>query len=128
MNDTKPALMEHTELDVGSTVIVTGRPEVAVAVGVYVPPYVALFGAVDVKVIVWGALLTTVWFSISDVLPLKFGSPAYVAVSVFKPADVKTIVQLPAPFVRVLVQLCVPSDTVTSPTGVPLPGAITETL
>ena len=36
-----------------STVIVTGRPELAVAVGVYVLPTAALVGGVLVNVMVW---------------------------------------------------------------------------
>jgi hypothetical protein len=39
MNETTPALMEQTELAVPSTVITTGKPEVAVALGIYVGPW-----------------------------------------------------------------------------------------
>src|SRR6185295_4148261 len=49
----------QTEAADGSMVNVTGRPEVAVAVTVYVgPATVAPTGAVEVKVIVWFCLTT----------------------------------------------------------------------
>lgn len=48
--ETTPAFIEQTEEAVASIVRVTAKPDVAVAVGVYVgPPIVALDGAVDVK-------------------------------------------------------------------------------
>jgi hypothetical protein len=50
----EPAI-EQTLLAVGSIVSATGRPELAVAVAVYVPPNAAAVGAVDVNVIVWSA-------------------------------------------------------------------------
>ena len=49
---TVPDDIEQTVLEDESTVIVTGKPELAVAVGVYVLPTVALAGAVLVNVIV----------------------------------------------------------------------------
>jgi hypothetical protein len=52
--------------------------------------------------------------------------PAYVAVRAFSPAAANVMEQLPT--VASAVQLCVPSETVTSPVGVPLPGATTATL
>jgi hypothetical protein len=45
-------LIEHTELEDELTVSFTVSPEVEVAVGVYVPPTVALLGAVLVNVMV----------------------------------------------------------------------------
>jgi hypothetical protein len=47
-------------------------------------------------------------------------------VSVFEPADVDAIEQLPA--ATVPTQLAVPSLTVTLPVGVPVPGALTVTV
>ena len=53
VNDTVEPLMEHTELAAASIINVTGRPEEAVAVAVYVaPPTVAAAGAVEVNVMV----------------------------------------------------------------------------
>ena len=52
------------------------------------------------------------------VLPLKFGSPAYVAVRVLAPALVKVSEHWPA--ATVPVHEIVPSLTVTLPVGVPL--------
>ena len=50
MNETTPALIEQTEAAAASIEKTTARPEVAVAVGVYVaPPITALAGAVEVK-------------------------------------------------------------------------------
>ena len=66
---------------------------------------------------------STSWPSPADVLPVKFASPAYVAVSVCAPAAVSVSVQLPA--ATLAVQLCVPSVTVTLPVGVP-PMEVTE--
>ena len=68
----------------------------------------------------------TVWLSSADVLVLKFASPAYTAVRAFMPGVVKVIEQVPA--ATVPVQLSVPSETVTLPVGVPVPGAVTATL
>ena len=68
----------------------------------------------------------TVWLSTADVLVLKFASPEYKAVRVFAPEFVKVIEQAPA--TTVPVQLSVPSETVTLPVGVPVPGATTATL
>ena len=59
----------------------------------------------------------TVWAVPVDVLPVKFPSPAYVAVSVFAPAVVGVNVQPAA--ATVAVQLAAPSLTVTLPVGVP---------
>ena len=61
-----------------------------------------------------------------ETLLLKFASPAYVAVRLLAPAVTRLSVQLPA--ATVPVQLCVPSETVTLPVGVPAPGALTATL
>jgi hypothetical protein len=50
VNDTTPALSEHP-VELASREMVTGSPDVAVAVGVYVAPPTAAFpGAVLVKV------------------------------------------------------------------------------
>jgi len=51
----------------------------------------------------------------------KLASPLYVAVSVFAPAVVEVRAQLPDPLLRLaIVQLPVPSVTVTDPVGVPM--------
>src|ERR1044071_9585128 len=68
----------------------------------------------------------TVCGSPGEVLPLKLRSPAYVAVSVLAPGEVKVREQLPA--ATVPVQLIVPSLTVTFPVGVPAPGEVTDTV
>ena len=84
-------------------------------------------GRWDVIVIAVLALLT-LCDDAGLTLLLKFASPAYVAVRFLAPAVAKAIEQLPVPTARLPVQLCVPSETVTLPVGVPLPGAITATL
>ena len=56
---TAPPETEHTDELEESTVTVTGRPEVEVALGVYVgPPTVALVGADVVNVMVWAGTCT----------------------------------------------------------------------
>lgn len=62
----------------------------------------------------------------AEVLPLKFVSPAYVAVSVRAPGVVSVILQVPA--ATVPMQLFTPSLTVTLPVGVPAPGALAVTV
>jgi hypothetical protein len=57
---------------------------------------------------------------------MNFASPAYEAVRTLLPAVEKIMEQLPA--ATVSVQLCVPSEIVTLPVGVPAPGATTLTL
>ena len=47
--ETVPAEKAHTDEVLGSTERTTGRPEVAVAVGTYVPPTLASVGAVEVN-------------------------------------------------------------------------------
>ena len=74
------------------------------------------------------ALLTVCALAGVEVLPVKFASPEYMAVRFLAPAVAKAIEQLPAPEVRLPVQLCVPSETVTLPVGVPVPGATTATV
>jgi hypothetical protein len=69
--------------------------------------------------------LFTVCGSTVDTLPLKFVSPAYVAVKLFAPALVNVMVHVPA--ATVPVQLAVPSLTVTLPVGAPAPGAVIDT-
>ena len=56
---TAPPETEHTDELEESTVTVTGRPEVEVALGVYVgPPTVAFVGAGEVKEMAWIPLPT----------------------------------------------------------------------
>jgi hypothetical protein len=59
----------------------------------------------------------TVCATPAEILPAKFASPPYVAVSVLAPAVIGVSVQLPA--ATVPTQLTVPSLTVTVPLGVP---------
>src|SRR2546426_10617609 len=59
----------------------------------------------------------TVWDAPADVLPAKFASPPYVAVSVLLPEEVGVRVQIPA--ATVPLQVAAPSLTVTLPVGVP---------
>src|SRR6266699_6823513 len=61
----------------------------------------------------------TVWDAPADVLPAKFASPPYVAVSVLLPAVAGVRVQVPA--ATVPLQVAATSVTVTRPVGVPLP-------
>ena len=82
--------------------------------------------ALEVMAVVVLALLTVCAVAGEELLPLKLVSPAYVAVRLFTPADVKVIEQFPA--ATVPVQLCDPSETVTLPEGVPAPGEVTATL
>ena len=59
MKETTPPLIEHAEAALASMVNVTVKPDVEVAVAVYVaPPTLAAPGAVDVKLIVWSPLPT----------------------------------------------------------------------
>ena len=85
-------------------------------------------GRSDVIVVVVAALLTVWAVAGVEILPLKFASPAYVAVRFLAPGVAKAIEQLPVPEVRLPVQLCVPSETVTLPVGVPVPGGFTATV
>lgn len=68
----------------------------------------------------------TVCDSPADVLRLKLLLPAYVATSVLVPVIVSVSKHWPT--ATVFVQLTVPSLTVTLPTGVPAPGAVTATV
>ncbi len=53
LKETTPLLIEHTEAALASMVNATVKPDVALAVAVYVaPPTLAAPGAVDVKVTV----------------------------------------------------------------------------
>jgi hypothetical protein len=61
-----------------------------------------------------------------ETLLLKLPPPKHMAVSVFAPGVSKAMEQLPS--VTVPVQLCVPSDTVTFPTGIPYSGVNAETV
>jgi hypothetical protein len=81
-----------------------------------------------VIVVVVSPLLT--WWPAVPLLPKKFASPPYVAVSVFAPAVVDVNEQLPVPPTRLtIVQLPpVPSVTLTEPDGVPLPGGAAATV
>src|SRR2546430_15085699 len=74
-------------------------------------PYTTLFRSVVV------AAAFTVWDAPADVLPAKFASPPYVAVSVLLPAVAGVRVQVPA--ATVPLQGAAPSLTVTLPVGVP---------
>jgi hypothetical protein len=76
--------------------------------------------------VVVSALFTVCAVDGVEALPKKSASPAYVAVRAFVPGVVKVMEQVPA--VTVPVQLCEPSETVTLPVGVPLPGAVAVTL
>ena len=54
INEILPELMLQTPAEAGSMEKITGKPEDAVAAGVYVvPPTVALLGGVLVNVMVW---------------------------------------------------------------------------
>src|SRR4029077_17442978 len=68
----------------------------------------------------------TVWLTPTDVLPAKLPSVAYVAVTVRPPAAVNAMLQLPA--ATLALPLCVPSLIVPVPVGVPLPGALADTV
>ena len=63
----------------------------------------------------------TVWAAVALVLPLKFESPAYVAVSDLDPDVVEVRLQVPVDVPpepeTVAIQLSVPSETVTDPEG-----------
>jgi hypothetical protein len=59
----------------------------------------------------------TVWGTPADALPVKFKSPAYVALRLFTPGAIGVSVQPPA--TTVPVHVAVPSLTVTFPVGVP---------
>src|SRR3989442_5076963 len=76
------------------------------------------FGVWAVIVVVVAAAVT-VWDTPTDVLPAKFASPPYVAVSVLLPAVAGVRVQVPA--ATEPLQFSVPSLTVTLPVGVPPP-------
>src|SRR2546426_11789304 len=76
-------------------------------------PYTTLFRSVVVPA------AFTVWDAPADVLPAKFRSPPYVAVSVLLPEEVGVSVQVPA--ATEPLQFSVPSLTVTFPVGVPPP-------
>ena len=76
------------------------------------------FGVWAVIVVVVPAAFT-VWDAPVDVLPAKFASPPYVAVSVLLPEEVGVRVQVPA--ATVPLQVAAPSVTVTLPVGVPPP-------
>src|SRR5574337_1738740 len=124
MNDTVDPASEHTLVALASIVSATARPELAVAVTVYVgPPTAAPAGAVEVNVIVWLAWLTT-WLTTLLVLGPKFTSPAYcavipcVATAKVPVANVAT----PLPFSVPDPIFVAPSRKLTVPVGVPDPG------
>ncbi len=59
MKETTPPLIEHTEEALASMVKAAVKPDVEVAVAVYVaPPTLAAPGAVEVNVTVWSPLPT----------------------------------------------------------------------
>ena len=103
-----------------------GATAATVAVNVTLCPNTDGF-AEDANVVVVFAL-----FTVCEVVPklvLKLPSPAYVAVIVFDPANVKANAQLPAATVPVqLFPLPSLTVTVTFPLGVPMPGATTLTV
>jgi hypothetical protein len=68
----------------------------------------------------------TVWATPALTLAAKFASPPYPAVNDFTPADVDTNEHEPA--ATAAEHDTEPSDTVTTPDGVPAPGATTLTL
>jgi len=89
------AEIEQTEVEVPSIVIAAGSPDVAVAVGVYVPPVLTSVAWLLVKATVWSPLATTT----SDEVPATGGEPPSAAV----------IVQVPALLnVTPLLNACVP--------------------
>src|SRR2546426_6574769 len=107
-------------------------PSLTVTVPVGVPLPGAVAATVNVKLTVWPptdglgawpviavvvAAAFTVWDTPADVLPAKFASPPYVAVSVLLPEEVGVRVQIPA--ATVPLQVAAPSLTVTLPVGVP---------
>ena len=77
----------------------------------------------EVMVVVVSAFATS-YEAGSEVDPAKFASPAYVAVTLFEPAEVNVRSQVPS--ATVPVQESAPDATVTSPVGVPEP-VTTET-
>jgi hypothetical protein len=90
----------------------------ATTVNVKLAPWPTADGSGVSPVIVVAVLAEfTVWGTPAEVLPAKFASPPYVAVSVLAPAVVGVSVQSPA--ATVPTQLTVPSLTVTLPVGVP---------
>jgi hypothetical protein len=121
------AVLHETPLPSLTVTEPVGVPPVLVTVKltVYGWPTVEGSGVSPVMLVVVGAAVTD-WATPTDALPRKFPSPAYVAVSVFAPAVVNVIGQLPP--ATVPVQLVpAPSSTVTLPVGVPLPGVLTAT-
>src|SRR5262245_10613789 len=92
MKDTVAPASEHTVLADASIVIVTGSPDVAVAVTLYVGPwYSAGFGAVDVKEIV------CVCLTVNDCCTCgagkKLASPAWLALITHVPAPMNDTVE-----------------------------------
>src|SRR5215510_3858805 len=85
-------------------------------------PWVEGSGLSPVMVVAVMAL-STVCASAAEVLPLKLESPAYVAVRLLAPAEVKVSAHWPA--ATVPVQETAPSLTVTLPVGVPPPDGVT---
>src|SRR5689334_15748867 len=84
MNDTVEPASEQTLAALASIERLTERPELAVALTVYVPPTCALAGAVEVNEIVCVALPTangcrTCGAAADVALPALFGSKAHVA-------------------------------------------------
>src|SRR5574337_473402 len=124
MNDTVEPVSEHTLAELASIVSATVKPELAVAVTVYVgPPTAAPAGAVEVNVIVWLAWLTT-WLTTLLVLGPKFTSPAYCAVIGCVATDKVPVanVATPLPFSVPDPMFVAPSRKLTVPVGVPDPG------
>src|SRR5919201_187722 len=70
----------------------------------------------------------TVCAAVALVLPLKLGSPAYIAVNVRAPPPFSVMEQVPAATVPVHVSVPPLALTVTLPLGVPLPGELGVTV
>src|SRR6266436_5523493 len=122
------------QLPVATLALQLWVPSLTVTLPVGVPPPGAFGATVNAKLTacptadgsgVWLVIVVvvpaavTVWDAPADVLPAKFRSPPYVAVSVLLPEEVGVSVQVPA--ATEPLQVAVPSLTVTLPVGVPPP-------
>src|SRR6266446_6975477 len=122
------------QLPVATLALQLWVPSLTVTLPVGVPPPGAFGATVNAKLTacptaegsgVWPVIVVvvpaavTVWDAPADVLPAKFASPPYVAVSVLLPAVAGVRVQVPA--ATEPLQFSVPSLTVTLPVDVPPP-------
>lgn len=141
-NALAPAVVEiRLQLPEATVPIQVSNPSLTVTLPVGVPPALG----VTLKVTAYGwptrvldasalalvmavvvAYATTVWSVYADVLELKEESPVYEAESFFIPEVKNVIEQLPV--ATLPVQLSEPSEMITLPVGVPLPGAAAATL